>query len=432
MRTERNIFDFHRIGRLGAAALLAAVGCLRNPITQKREAKLISDRAEREIGLETKKKIIEEYGELKDPVFNQYVSNLGRRLASLSDRPKLDYQFTVLDTDVVNAFAAPGGFIFVTRGLLEQVSNEAELASVLAHEIGHVAGWHSIGMIQKQMGLGTLTALGAIASGIRIGPEAMIMVAQTADLFAALYLLGYSRENELEADRVGLRYMSSAGYDAGAALAFFKKLEALEKKDGPDRWESYLRSHPPTGERIAQAQAFLDRWTFFRRPRERGEGAYLEMKARLPRLAAEEQGRVEGAKFDQPLYGVALTVPDGWSWEPQSGRAIAAFRRRDGEAWGELRREALKDPLTAEAYARKFVADRKGQWLQGREVLYPAGYGYLAQFYGPGLLGGTYQFRGFFTVRDGAGWALLCAAVPDRALEHFVAFEQIQRSFELK
>jgi hypothetical protein len=149
-------------------------------------------------------------------------------------------------------------------------------------------------------------------------------------------------------------------------------------------------------------------------------------------VGAEVTSEVGAAKFDQPLYGVALTVPDGWSWEPQSGRAIAAFRRRDGEAWGELRREALKDPLTAEAYARKFVADRKGQWLQGREVLYPAGYGYLAQFYGPGLLGGTYQFRGFFTVRDGAGWALLCAAVPDRALEHFVAFEQIQRSFELK
>jgi len=409
-----------------------SAGCLRNPITQKRETKLISESAERSIGAETKKKILEEYGELKDPVLGQYVSTLGRRLGALSDRPKLDYDFTVLDTDVINAFAAPGGYLFVTRGLLNEVSNEAELAAVLAHEIGHVAGWHAIGMIQKQMGLGALTTLGAIASGIRLGPEALVIAAQTADLFAGLYLLGYSRENELEADRVGLRYMNSAGYDGRAAVAFFEKLGELEKRDGPDRWESYLRSHPPTDQRLAQARAFLDRWTFFRRPTERGEAAYREMKARLPRLKPEEQGIVVGPRFEQPLYGVSLSLPNGWSWEPSSARVMAAFHRQGGEAWGELRRELSTATVTAEEFAKKYVGDRKGQMLQGRGVLYPAGYGYLAQFYGPGLLGGVYLFRGFFLVRDGAVWALLCASVPDRSLEHLVPFEQIQRSFELK
>ncbi len=127
-------------------------GCVRNPITSKRQAKLISDQAERQIGEGTKASILKEYGELKDPVLAQYVTNIGKRLAAVCDRPKVDYDFTVLNTDLVNAFAAPGGFIFVTRGLLQEMGNEAELASVLGHEIGHVAGWHSIGMIQRQKG----------------------------------------------------------------------------------------------------------------------------------------------------------------------------------------------------------------------------------------------------------------------------------------
>lgn len=418
---------------LSIALLLGSgLGCLRNPITQKRETKLISERAEREIGLETKKKILEEMGELKDPVLGLYVTTLGRRLAAVSDRPKLDYEFTVLDTGVINAFAAPGGYIFVTRGLLEQVSNEAELASVLGHEIGHVAGWHSVGMIQKQMGLGTLSALGAIVSGVRLGPEAMVMVAQAADLFAGLYLLGYSRENELEADRVGLRYMTSAGYDARAALAFFEKLAALEKRDGADRWESYLRSHPPTEDRVVLARAFLDRWTFFHRPPAKIPDRFPEMKSRLPHLKPEEEGRTEGPRYTQDLYGVALTLPEDWVWEPPRGQSLVAFRRREGEAWGELRRESLDTALDAAAFARKYVEDRKGQWVQGRPTLYPAGYGYLAQFYAPGVLGGTYLYRGLFLVRDNAGWALLGAATPDRVLNYFVPFEQIFRSFRLK
>jgi predicted Zn-dependent protease len=424
------------VGRVAPVFLflmgVAGPGCLRNPITQKRETKLISERAEREIGAETKKKIMEDMGELKDPVLTHYVSTLGRRLAAVSDRPKLDYDFTVLDTGVINAFAAPGGFIFVTRGLLQQVSNEAELASVLGHEIGHVAGWHSVGMIQKQMGLGTLSALGAIVSGVRLGPEAMVMVAQAADLFSGLYLLGYSRENELEADRVGLRYMSSAGYDPRAALAFFQKLAVLEKQEGSDSWESYLRSHPPTEERILQARAFVDRWTLFRRPPVRSDDRYLEMKSRLPRLKPEEEGRTEGLRYRQNLYGVDLTLPDGWGWEPQSGQTLVAFRRKAGEAWGELRREPLAEPMNAQAFAQKYIEDRKGKGLQGRPVLYPAGYGYLAQFYAPGLLGGTYLHRGFFIVRDNAGWVLFGAAAPEKSLEYLVPIEQIFRSFELK
>jgi predicted Zn-dependent protease len=411
---------------------LLVSGCFRNPITSKRQAKLISEQAERQIGEETKKSILSEYGELKDPVLSQYVTNIGKHLAAVCDRPKVDYQFTILNTDLVNAFAAPGGFIFVTRGLLQEMGNEAELASVLGHEIGHVAGWHSIGMIQRQMGYGALSMLGAIATGIQMGPEAMILVAQTADLFTSLYLLGYSRDHELEADRVGMRYMLSAGYDPKAALSFFERLGALEKKEGPDNWEPYLKSHPPTDERIKQAKAFLDRVSFFHRKTELKEAIYLDMKARLPKIKPEEIGQTQGKQYELALYGASLSIPGEWAWETQGGLSLIGFRKAGGDAWGQLRREPLESPLTAEAFAQKFAQDHQWKFLQGRQVLYPAGYGFLGQFYGPGVLGGAYIYRGLFIVRDGAGWALLCAAPPDRTFEYLVPFEQILRSFELR
>jgi predicted Zn-dependent protease len=411
---------------------LLSLGCFRNPITSKRQAKLISEEAERDIGLQTKNAILKEYGELKDPVLAQYVTNLGKRLAAVSDRPKVDYEFVVLDTELVNAFAAPGGFIFVTRGLLQEMSNEAELASVLGHEIGHVAGWHSIGMIQRQMGYGALATLGAIATGIHAGPEAMILVAQTADLFTSLYMLGYSREHELEADRVGVRYMLSAGYDPKAALSFFERLRALEKKEGPDNWESYLRSHPPTDQRIELAKAFLARPFFFHRKTELNEAVYLDMKARLPNLRPEEIGQTQGKRYELPLFGVSLYIPGEWGWEPQGGRSLIGFRKAGGEAWGQLRRETLEKSLTAEEFAQQFAGEHQWKFLQGRQVLYPAGYGFLGQFFGPGVLGGAYVYRGLFIVRDGVGWALLCAATPTRTFEYLVPFEQILRSFELR
>ena len=437
MVQQNNIFsDFsrrgRRWGRWGAAALVALSACARNPVTQRAQTKVISEKTERAIGAETRVALLKEYGELKDPVLTQYVTNIGRRLVAVSDRPRLDYVFTILDADLINAFAAPGGFIFITRGLMEAVQSEGELASVLAHEIVHIAGWHSIGMIQRQMGYGALTTLGAIASGISLGPEAMLLVSQTGQLFTDLYLLGYSREHELEADRVGLRYMLSARYDPEASLTFFERLAALEQNEGPNDWEPYLQSHPPTDARIRQAKAYIHRPYFFKRETERGDLIYQEMKGRLPRVGPEERGEVRGRRFEQTRYGVRMDIPEGYDWEAHGAHSIVAFRKKGGESFGELRREPLSAPLTPEQFAFRFAGDRKWQFWRGRSVLYPAGYGYLGQFIGPSVLGGTYIFRGLFLVRDGVGWAVLFAATPDRAFEALVPSEQVFRSFDLK
>jgi predicted Zn-dependent protease len=418
---------------LAALALWSVTGgCFRNPVTQRREAKLISEAAEKQIGAESHRRLVEEYGEFKDPVLREFVASLGTKIASLSDRPKLEFTFTILDADLVNAFAVPGGYIYVTRGLLEEVTSEAELAVVLGHEIGHVCAWHSINMIEKQMGYGALTTLGAIVSGFQLGPEAMLMVAQTADLFTNLYLLGYSREYELEADRVGLRYAISAGYNPAAALSFFERLDQLEKQTGTDKWESYFRSHPPTADRIRLSQQYIDQMSGARRTYADGFESYQELKRRLPESDPEAMGREEGRVYRHPGWGVTLEIPESWRWEPHRRYAVATFREASGEGWGELRRQRLGQGVTVANYARLFAAEKKWSLVQGKQVLYPAGYGFLGHYYGAGSLGGAYQLRALFVVRGGYGYAVICGAPPERSTHYLIAFEQILRSFTLK
>jgi predicted Zn-dependent protease len=420
------------VWRIAAILLLFAAGCLRNPVTNRREAKLISESTERHIGAETKEHLVREYGEFKDPVLREYVSALGKKIAAVSDRPRLEFDFTVLDAEMVNAFAAPGGFIFVTRGLLDELNNEAELAVVLGHEIGHVCAWHSINMIERQMGYGALATLGTIVSLVKLGPEAMVMVSQTANLFTNLYLLGYSREYELEADRVGLRYAFSAGYEPKAAFAFFERLRKLEEQEGLDKWEPFFRSHPPTGDRIRLARQYLSRLDLSERTFTEGREIYREMKERLPRLAPEERGQTKGRVFSHAKTGLSLEIPEGWAWDPPRGSALVVFRDAQGSAWGELRRRKAGSGEDARELAEKFSQERQWTLLQGRDVLYPAGYGYLGYFYGPGVLGGVYQYRTFFLVRGNAAYALSCAAPPEKMISYGIPCERVLRSFVLQ
>jgi len=415
-----------------AAGIFLFSGCFRNPVTHRREAKLISEEAERRIGQESQSRLIEEYGEFKSPVMREYVAALGNKLAAVSDRARLPFEFTILDTDMINAFAVPGGYIFVTRGLLEELTAEAELAAVLGHEIAHVCAWHSVNMIEKQMGYGTLAALGAIVSGIQLGPEAMVMVAQTADLFTSLYLLGYSRDYELEADRVGLRYAISAGYDPRSAITFFEKLRELEKQEGEDKWEPYLRSHPPTEDRIKQADAYIGRMNVSDRDLTEGVEKYQDLKDYLPHLSPEEKGRTEGQKFIQPAWKVSLEIPGGWVWEGRSRSALAVFREARGGGWGELRRRLIGPRSDATLFAKRVAGEKKWTFIQGRSVLYPSGYGYLGQYYGAGTLGGYFQLRVLFVTRGTEGYYLVCAAPPEKFANYLIPFEQILRSFRLE
>jgi predicted Zn-dependent protease len=183
------------------------------------------------------------------PVYNNaevglYISGLGEKIVSVCDRKDVTYHFTVLDTSVINAFAAPGGYIYITNGLLAKASNEAEVVAVLSHEVGHIVARHSAQQIQTQFAVGLASELSGLNN---TSPLFQNMVG----LGTNLALQGYSRENEFEADYYGALYSSRLGYDPNAEVTFFQKLQKEQGKSS-DLLASWFSSHPPTDERIRE------------------------------------------------------------------------------------------------------------------------------------------------------------------------------------
>ncbi len=185
------------------------------------------------------------YGVVDDPLLNGWVNRLGQKLASVSGRSNLKYQFKVLDSDEINAVAAPGGFVYVNRGTLAFVKSEDELAAVLGHEVGHVAGRHAMKQLGAQV-LGTLALIGFRAAH-------METLSTVGGIAGGLAMLKFTRDEENDADRRGLRNAVNSGYDGKAMIRFFEHLDATEK-ERPSKLEVYFLTHPPTPERIKRIE----------------------------------------------------------------------------------------------------------------------------------------------------------------------------------
>ena len=195
------------------------------------------------LGREVAREIEAEYKLLNDPELTAYVDNVGQGLVGVCGRRDVEYEFKILDDDKVNAFACPGGFVYVTTGILKIMDNEAELAGILGHEIGHIAERHGVKRLQSQLGYGLLIRLLFKDEGVR----------KIANIAANLVFLGYGRENEFEADYLGTEYAYMAGYDPRAMREFLGKLKQLEGRE-PWAIEVLLKSHPPTSERIQKVE----------------------------------------------------------------------------------------------------------------------------------------------------------------------------------
>ncbi|MFH1687826.1 MAG: M48 family metallopeptidase [bacterium] len=213
---------------------------------------------------------------LDDPSWQAYVDEVGQKIVSVCDRRDLDYHFRVIRSDQVNAFAAPGGYIYLYTGLLETMETEAEMASVIAHEISHVVARHSVKRLQAALGV-------AVAYELALGGEEANKVLQTAvNVGLTLAFAQYSQSNEREADLYGIDYMVQAGYDPNGALGMFNKLAALGGSGSTDVFEMLARSHPETEERIANAQAQISRMgNISGRHLVSNQTHYRTMKARL-------------------------------------------------------------------------------------------------------------------------------------------------------
>jgi predicted Zn-dependent protease len=232
--------------------LSALAGCAVNPVTGERELLLISRDQEIAMGKEAAPEFEKEFGgKVDNAELQQYVQSVGRRMAEVSDRP-MPYTYTLVASDVPNAFALPGGPIFITAGLMKRMTNERQLAAVLGHETGHVAARHSVQQMQKQMGAQLLVEIAARAGGAEGGGT----VGDVAKIVSTMAILKYSRDDEYQADDLGIKYAAKAGYNPWGVVELLTLLEAMQESE-PGRFQEMFQTHPLSSKRIERARLML-------------------------------------------------------------------------------------------------------------------------------------------------------------------------------
>jgi predicted Zn-dependent protease len=222
--------------------LALLVGCVTTGPGGKKSLVVIPTEDEIKIGKEVVQDVESQEKVLNNPQVQNYVSDVGRKIAKVCDRKDVNYSFKVLDNEEINAFACPGGFIYIYKGLMKKLDNEAQLAGVLGHEVGHVVARHSMKRLQAAYGYSILME---VALGDKLSQTAQ----QLVNAAAGLILLGYGRDNEYEADNNGILYAKKAGYNPKGMIQVFEKFKQMEGNP-PNTFEKLLMSHPPAADRI--------------------------------------------------------------------------------------------------------------------------------------------------------------------------------------
>ncbi|MGE3277013.1 MAG: M48 family metalloprotease [Vicinamibacterales bacterium] len=306
------------IRRMLAALLLAATAgtaCATNPVTGERELSLMSEQQEIAIGRQNDEQIRQEMGVYDDQDLQRYVSQLGQRLAKVSHRPDLPWQFTVVDTPAINAFALPGGFIYITRGILPYLDNEAELAGVLGHEIGHVTARHAAQQYTRATG-GTL---GLAALSIFV-PEARPF-GDLASTGLGLLFLKYGRDDELQADRLGIEYAAEAGYDPTGVPHFLQtlaRIDSMSERGVPN----FLSTHPDPGSRVDDATPIAAKYKSANATATNQQAFQREIDGIIVGDNPKE-GVVRGNQFLHPVLRLKLRFPDGWEVQNSPAQVVA-------------------------------------------------------------------------------------------------------------
>jgi predicted Zn-dependent protease len=320
--------SLNRMYRRGAAsglvaALLALAACSTNPATGKKQIALISEQQEIAMGQEADQQIVQQLGLYADADLQAYVNRVGQKLAAASERPNLPWTFRVVDDPVVNAFALPGGHIFVTRGLLTHLTSEAELASVIGHEIGHVTGRHSV----EQMSKAQLAQIGLIA-GMIVKPE----LANYGDLATQglqLLFLKYGRDDERQADDLGLRYMYGQNYDPREMPSVFETLRRVSAQQGAGRIPGWLSTHPTEEERIRTISGKVAQLGGDFSGRTVNREGYLRNIDNVVFGQNPREGYFVGNTFIQPELGIQLQFPQGWKTSNEKAAVGAISPNQD-------------------------------------------------------------------------------------------------------
>lgn len=326
---------------------LAASGCAVNPATGAKQLILVSESQETAMGRDYDKEVVASIGLYPDTALQHWIQQFGARLAATSERPDLPWTFRVVDDPVVNAFALPGGFIYVTRGILAHLNSEAELAAVVGHEIGHVTARHSVSQLSKQQLAQIGLAVGTIAS-----PE-FERYAGLASAGLGVLFLKYSRDAESQADHLGLRYLRRGNYDPREMPHVFDLLTRVSQAQGAGRVPEWLATHPnPENrrERIDQEIAALP---------QNFSGTAVNRDAYLQRLdglvfgSNPREGYFKGSLFLHPELRFRISFPDGWT--TSNGKEAVGALSPAKDALVEL---SIAKASSADAAVRAFVSQR--------------------------------------------------------------------------
>lgn len=315
----------HGIGTLRhgtAAALLAlafaAAACSTNPATGKKQLAMMGQGQEVEMGRQADQEIAATMGLYPDEKVQAYVDRIGKALAAKSERPDLPWTFRVLDDPIVNAFALPGGYVYVTRGLMTHLTSEAELASVLGHEIGHITGRHTVERLSKTQ----LASLG-LAVGMILQPE-LRNYGDLAQAGLGLLFLKYSRDDEREADSLGLRYLSAGDYDPQEMVEVFDVLRRVSAQQKQGRVPGWLATHPTPEDRIQRISAAVAKLPDPGDDRIVARERYLQAVDGVVFGDNPREGYFRGNTFIQPELGFQITFPPGWKPSNQK-QAVGAI-----------------------------------------------------------------------------------------------------------
>lgn len=308
---------------LALAALIVA-GCATNAATGERQLALISESQEVEMGRAYAQQVEGTMSVYDDPGLQGYVERVGLELAAVSERPDLPWSFKVIDDPVVNAFALPGGFIYVTRGIVARFNSEAELAAVLGHEIGHVTARHSVEQMSRQQLSGLVLGVGSILS------EDVARFGGLAQAGLGVLFLSYGREDEHQADMLGVRYALRKSYDPREGIEVHRMLQRQTEASGGSGVPSWLSTHPSSLDRIERLSAQVDTIPPSRLSSTRVlHDEYLAQVDGVVYGPNPRNGFFEGPRFLHPDLAFTLSFPSGWQTANLSQAVIAQAPSED-------------------------------------------------------------------------------------------------------
>lgn len=334
------------------------ISCAINPVTGKKEFMLVSENQEKAMGLAYDPQVIAEFGLYDDQKLQNFINEKGKKMGRLSHRPQLDYQFRILDSPVVNAFAVPGGYVYFTRGIMAHFNNEAEFAGVLGHEIGHITARHSA----RQQSDAILAQVGFMAA--MIASKDFRKYSDLAQTGLALLFLKFSRNHESQSDKLGVEYSTKIGYDSHEMANFFQTIGRIQEQSGGGI-PTFLSTHPDPGQRYSKVHELStkEQQKTGKTNLSVNRDDYLRMIDGLIYGEDPRQGYVENNVFYHPEMRFQFPTPQGWQTINSASKVQIA--PKDGKAVILL---TLSNEKSLDAAAQAAIAQDSLRVIDKRNV----------------------------------------------------------------